>query len=110
MINKRFSRRFFAPDISNFSLQNLALKQEVVLLPLESSETGTFPFSSEWKHLQSLQPFHQLSYFFFNPQRGFSVICIHKNATSIIWNCCNERKHGPIKVHPPTLLTVITEY
>lgn len=38
----------------------------------------------------------QLSYFFFNPQRGFSVICIHGNATSIIWNCCNERKQGPL--------------
>lgn len=35
--------------------------------------------------------------FFFNPQKGFSVICIHRNATSIIWNCFNEWKHGPLR-------------
>lgn len=81
----------------------------LVLLPLEPSETGAFPLQAESKHLRASQPFHQLSYFFFNPQRGFSVMCIHRNATSIIWNCSNERKHGPIKVRPPTLLTVITE-
>lgn len=39
----------------------------------------------------------ELFFFFFNPQRGFSVICIQRNATSIIWNCCNERKHGPLR-------------
>lgn len=44
-------------------------------------------------HLQSAHSFHQLIFFILLPQRGFSVICMHRNATLIIWNCCN----GPLR-------------